>query len=249
MQRPRPDRWAAFLLSLAVPGAGQLYARHWSCVAWFVPLVALSAGPALLGPLGPTVAAGLTFLAAALLGLASAEHAKRCLEPPAPGRGVPARIDCAPGRGRMVRLLIELEVPRPLAEVWAVVADLPRFACVDPFHSRVVVLGDALRPGVQLALEHQAFGLTFWRFGRLLTWRPGHGYAFSDLSAHGRRHGFPHVFFVSVLPAAADRTCLRIDVRGKWTAPVPLSVGRWWLLYVCQEHARLLRGLFREEDS
>jgi hypothetical protein len=49
-----------------------------------------------------------------------------------------------------VDLQIELEVPQPPAEVWAIVRDMPRFACVDPFHQRVIVLGPALKPGVEL---------------------------------------------------------------------------------------------------
>jgi hypothetical protein len=228
-------------MSLAVPGAGQLLARHWSCLGWFLTAV-------LLGFLSESVApdaAWVRFAALAVLGLFSAEHAKRCLEPRQRPAGVAARVSCGPFRGRAVNLRIELDVPRPPAAVWALVADFQRFACIDPFHSRVIVLGPALQPGVDLALEHRAFGVRLLRFGRLLYWRHGQGYAFSDLSARGPGHGFPHVFFVSVLPAACGEQAsrLRVEVRGKWTARwLPLLLGQWWLRYVCHEHARLLRA-------
>jgi hypothetical protein len=249
MKTPCPDRWTAFLLSLAVPGAGQFFAGRWSCAAWFVATAFLGAGTALLTPFSPTVAAVASFLALGLLGLASAEHARRCLEPVARDRKLSGRVLCALAQSRAVHLRIEVDVPRPAAEVWRLVADLPRFGCVDPFHSRVVVLGPRLKRGVGLALEHRAFGLRFWRFGRLLTWKEGQGYAFSDLSARGPRRGFPHVFFVSLLSVASSRTCLRIEVRGRWTARwLPLWASRCWLRFVCREHAQLLRAWFSEED-
>jgi hypothetical protein len=242
------------VLSLAVPGAGQLYARRWSCLAWFAG-AALAAF--LLSWAAPHlgVAAGwLRFAGLALFGLASAEHAKRCLEfrsrHPSVSR-VPVRLACGCGPGSAVDLRIELDVPQPCAAVWAVVGDFPRFVCIDPFHQRVVVLGPRLEPGVALILEHCAFGLRFRRFGRLLRWDEGHGYAFSDLSARGPGHGFPHAFFVSVEPtgsAVGAGTRLTVRVRGRWTARfLPLWAGRWWLRYVCSEHARLLRAAFEED--
>src|SRR5262249_9789749 len=158
--------------------------------------------------------------------------AKRCLEPRRSRDHtscVRRRESCGSFRGSTVDLRIELEVTRSPVEVWEIIADLPRFACIDPFHSRIRVLGPALKPGVDLVLEHCAFGISFLRFGRLLSWREGHGYAFSDLSAHGPRRGFPHVFFVTLSPGesgACKGTRLTVTVRGKWTARyVPLWVG------------------------
>jgi hypothetical protein len=229
------DKWTAFLLSLVVPGAGQLWARRWSCLAWFAAAAALS-----VLPLPP---AGRVFVLT-VLGLCSAEHAKRGLEPAR--RSAPAttsRVSCGETRGTFVDLWIELDVPRPCGDVWRTVADLPRFLCIDPFHARVRVLGPRLEAGTALVLEHRAFGFTFLRFGRLLRWDEGRGYAFSDLSARGPGRGFPHAFFVTVEPGEGARTRLRVRVRGRWTARwLPPALGQWWLRYVCAEHARLLRA-------
>jgi hypothetical protein len=254
---PAGDKWTAFVLSLVVPGAGQLYARSWSCLGWFLVAVLTAALTTWTAPALGVAPAWVRFPALVLLGLASAGHAKRCLEPRPRGPGaapVSARVSCGCRPGAAVDLRIELEVPRPRAAVWALVADLTRFACVDPFHERVVVLGTALEPGVRLVLEHCAFGVRFPRFGRLLRWDEGRGYAFSDMSARGPGRGFPHVFFVSVTPVGeagpgrgGERTRLTVRVRGKWTARlVPLWAGRWWLRYVCNEHARLLRAALAE---
>jgi hypothetical protein len=257
-KQPSRDRWTAFLLSLIVPGAGQLYVRHWSCVLWFVGAAGLSALMTWLASLTPIPALGLNVLSLAILGLASAEHAKRCLEPE--GDGVTSKVQCDFTGASTVRLRIEVEVPRPVAEVWGVVADFERFASVDPFHARVVLDGPQPRAGVGVALQHRAFGVTLWRAGRLLTWHEGRGYAFSDLSRRGIHTGFPHVFFVTVLPRqrwsddsrseSTTITCVRIEVRGKWTARwVPGWLRHGWLRYVCLEHARLLRALFSQEST
>jgi hypothetical protein len=244
------DPWAAFFLSLLVPGAGQVWERRWSGFAWFALAVAAAPLPGLLEPCGPTAVAAVRFALLLALALACAEDARRGRRvrrrPGSPP--VTVRLEqpcCAAGR---VRLALELAVPRPRAEVWALVADAPRFLCIDPFHVRVVVLDPPLRQGASLALEHRAFGVRLWRFGRLLRWDEGRGYAFSDLSARGPRRGFPHVFFVSVTPApgpAAEGTVVRIEVRGRWTARwVPVWLRILWLRFVAGDHARLLRAAF-----
>lgn len=250
---PGSEKWTAFYLSLLAPGAGQLYARQWSCVPWFLATGLIATLAACGNAHAWSASPWGQFLGLAVLGLASAEHAKRCLEPRRRQRGAPSvrtRVRCDRSRGAVVDLQIEVDVPRPPAEVWAIVKDLPRFACVDPFHQRVIVLGPALKPGVELVLEHCAFGIRFRRFGRLLSWHEGRGYGFSDLSARGPGRGFPHAFFVTVTPAGlgkAERTRLMLRVRGKWTARfVPLWLGQCWLRYVCSEHARLLRATFQE---
>ncbi len=238
MRATNRDKWTAFVLSLAVPGAGQLFAGSGTFVLWLAAVIAIAS---LAGPVAPW--------AIGLLSLFSAEHAKRCLElgQIRKGRGVvQSRIDCPMPRKNRVKLGIELAIPKPAAVVWAVVADLPRFLCVDPYHSRIVYLGKDRRPGLELALEHRAFGFTVWRFGRLLSWREGAGYAFSDLSARGTASGFPHVFFVGIEPTDIG-TRLSVRVRGKWTAGwIPRPLVRLWLWYVCCEHARLLRAAFEE---
>ena len=172
----------------------------WSCLAYFATVLPDRGLPRTA-----------SWAAIAALGLIAAEHAKRCVEADRwRGRERPAR-----GPARVLDLL----GPRPANGA----ADragggptapprsghgLPTFAdfvTIDPFHSRVIVLGPELRPGVALALEHRAFGLKFLRFGRLLSWREGRGYTFSDLSGRGGARGFfPHVFDFAVEPAATE---------------------------------------------
>jgi hypothetical protein len=239
------DKWTAFALSLAVPGAGQLWAGRLSCLAYFAVAAGLIAATSRASAAG----AALGGAAFAFLGLCSAEHAKRCVEVERRSgcsRGVPARsrvLDRSRGL-RGIALRIELDVDRPPAAVWACVADFAHFVTIDPFHSRIVVLGPELKPGVELALEHRAFGIRFFRFGRLLKWREGRGYTFSDVSGvRGSRGFFPHVFVFAVEPGGHGSTRLSVTIRGRWTARhLPRWVGRWWFRFVCHEHARLLRA-------
>jgi hypothetical protein len=136
-------------------------------------------------------------------------------------------------------------------QMWKRVSDLPDFLTIDPFHEQVTLQRAQPCAGVDLALHHNMFGLRFVRFGRILSWREGRSYAFSDLSRHdrpreGRRHrgrwqGFPHVFFVEIVSQGDDRCQLVIKVRGKWTSRLmPVVVARLWLRWVFIEHARLL---------
>ena len=203
------DMWTAFLLSLAVPGAGQL----WSCLAYFTAVVGLATPR--VGP--------LRWPALAALGVVSAWHARRCVEAGGWRRGARrvaarSRVVDRSGPGSGIDLLIEVDVERPAVEVWASMSDLPRFVTFDPLHSRVIVNGPGLQPGVDLTIEHRVFGLTFFRFGKLLTWRDGCGYSFSDLSPKGAEGFFPHVFDFAVAPDGHGGARLTVTVRGKWTS-------------------------------
>jgi hypothetical protein len=110
-------------------------------------------------------------------------------------------------------------------------------------------LGPELRPGVAIALEHRVFGVKFLRFGRLLRWREGRGYTFSDLSGRSEGRGFfPHVFDFAVEPSASAGegvTRLIVGIRGLWTSRLPRWAGLWWFRYVSREHARLLKDALR----
>lgn len=249
MRTSHADKWIAFWLSLAVPGAGQLWAGSASCVAWWLTAGIAAAGWSWLaaeigGGWGFTAAQVSFFLA---VGVTSAEHARRRAErdrpwPPTPGTRV--TVWTAPRWGRRLETRIELDLPLPPAEVWRRVSDLHRFLVIDPFHDRVTLMRPEPAAGVDLVLSHNAFGYKFFRFGRILRWRPGRGYAFSDLSPRGAGRSFPHVFFIDITPAPETAlTCSRltITVRGKWNSRwIPPILGQMWVTQVTRDHARLL---------
>ena len=242
------DKWTAFWLSLVVPGVGQLWGGSVSCLAWFVAAGGVAAFWLRLadGRFNFSLILG-QFVSLAVVGLLSAEHAKRLRERvSATSRvGLRSRVLMRCRSGRAINVRMELKCSCSPCELWSRVADLPRFLTIDPFHERVTLMRAEPAAGVDVTLEHNAFGRRFLRFGRILSWRAGRGYTFSDFSAKGSRQGFPHVFCIEVQPSAESdetRSRLTIDVRGKWTSRVvPAAIGRWWVWLVCREHARLLR--------
>ena len=247
------SKWTAFLLSACVPGAGQLAAKSWTCLAWFAAAGVLAAGWTYAAQ---TLAGSATWLLPLQIGvgmtlcLFSAEHAKRLLEQRRDqgGSGVVAAAICrSKSSGRKLDIEISLDVARPAADVWNLISDLPRFLTIDPFHDHVTLMRDQPAVGVDVVLSHNAFGRRFLRFGKIIAWREGSGYTFSDLSPRGPKQGFPHVFMISLqsLPTSDEKsplTRLTIHVRGRWTSPLaPAWLGRLWVWLVCREHARLLR--------
>jgi hypothetical protein len=243
---PGTSKWTAFLLSACVPGAGQLAARSWTCLAWFAAAGLAAAAFARAGQIvdGGVWLTPLEIGMGIALCLLSAEHAKRLLEQGRHSCVVGSEVSCAGGRGRIVEVVITLTVVRSPEHLWNQISDLPRFLTIDPFHDEVTLMRDQPAKGVDLVLSHNAFGRRFLRFGRILAWREGVGYTFSDLSARGPRVGFPHVFMVRIEPRG-DVARLTIRVRGRWTSRlVPVWLGRLWIRLVCREHARLLcKGL------
>jgi hypothetical protein len=244
-----PSKWTAFALSACVPGAGQLAARSVSSLGWFAAAGLFVAIGVWAGRLGhwPGWLGVLQVGAGVALSLLSAEHAKRLLERRQGQRArvVGSRVTCGDGKGRSVQAVIALDVAMRPTELWAIIRDLPTFLTIDPFHDRVTLMRTHPEMGVDLALSHNAFGRRFLRFGRIIAWREGVGYTFSDLSARGPRHGFPHVFIVQIEPPACQCAAISrmtIRVRGRWTSRLtPVWLGRAWIWLVCREHARLLR--------
>ncbi len=182
------------------------------------------------------------------LGVVSAEHARRLAEVDGPGRlskAITTRVTLAPRTRRRIVSRIEALVPASADQVWTRIADLPRFLTIDTFHEQVTLMRPAPAAGVDVVLSHNAFGRRFDRFGRILQWRPGRGYAFSDLSPRGPRYSFPHAFFIELEPVdGAERplTRLTITVRGRWSSHwIPVTLGWWWVHAVACDHARLLR--------
>lgn len=246
MAHPNVDKWTPFMCSLMLPGAGQLLAGNWSAVAWLLAAGSLAAVGSTWSAAGMSGAAALQGFCLLLLGVVSAEHAKRLLEPQAahPHAIARPRVRYQRKARRNVRVQIVLDLQLPVDVLWARVSQLTSFLTIDPFHQRVTLKGDRPARGVDLVLHHNIFGIRLRRFGRLLRWQAGKGYTFSDLSVHDPRRGFPHVFIVDVaaLGSLDGQSQLTITVCGKWTATaIPLWIGRWWLWAVCREHGRLLR--------
>ncbi|MBC7854957.1 MAG: hypothetical protein IAF94_16110, partial [Pirellulaceae bacterium] len=253
MSVTRTSKWTAFLLSACVPGAGQLAAGSWSCLAWFAAAGLLVAGWAYVGQILEGPAEWLLPLqlgAGMALCLLSAEHAKRLLE----GRNqkgacsvVASSICFSQSSGRKVDIEIVLDVARSRGELWNLISDLPRFLTIDPFHDQITLMRVRPAIGVDLVLSHNALGRRFLRFGKIIAWRDGSGYTFSDLSPRGPKQGFPHVFMIdlqslSVTPEVRPLIRLTIHVRGRWTSRLaPVWLGRLWVWLVVREHARLLR--------
>jgi hypothetical protein len=246
-----PSKWTAFVLSACVPGAGQLAARSWTCLAWFAAAGLFVAGWTQVGRLVESgwiwplqALAGMTFC------LLSAEHAKRLLED-RHGKSISSVVAASAvgckSEGRKLDLAISLDVARSQGEVWTLISDLPRFLTIDPFHERITLMRDEPAVGVDLVLSHNACGRRFLRFGKIIAWQEGSGYTFSDLSQRGPKTGFPHVFMIKLQPLASPNdkmplTRLSIYVRGRWTSRVvPVWLGRIWVWLVFREHARLLR--------
>lgn len=243
-----PLAWAAFWLSLAVPGTGQVLARSWTSVPWFLAVASL------VGVGSTTRADNIVLVDVArsvmllILGIASALHARRlCLRQSTVRLSRTARrVDCLSSVGRRVQLSICVTTSLSMEELWRRISDLPQFLTIDPFHERVVVMRPTPAAGVDLVLDHNAFGIRLRRVGKILWWREGEGYAISDLSRHHAHRAFPHVFTFRVGPAQdtvpSGRAVLRVDIRGKWTSRViPAWLGRLWLVGVCREHARMLQ--------
>ena len=137
--------------------------------------------------------------------------------------GTHGQVDC--------RADIRLDVPA--TSVWGQLRDFRRYASHDYFHRDIRVAGGEVRQGAAIRLSHAFAGFRVERVGRILVWREGHGFAFSDLSEKGPRVGFPHVLSVSVDALHDNQSIVHLRVRGRWTARwVPRFVRQIWLYWV-----------------
>ncbi len=137
--------------------------------------------------------------------------------------------------GRQGRVRCEAVIPLalPAGSVWGQLRDFHRFAAHDYFHADIQVEGGVPQAGARLRLSHRYAGFHVVRVGRILWWREGEGFAFSDLSVKGPQHGFPHVFVLRVEAIDHDHSKLHVVVRGKWTAMWVPPWARWaWLSWV-----------------
>lgn len=128
-----------------------------------------------------------------------------------------------------VDCLGSLDLPLSATSVWGQVRDFPRYARQDIFHDKPVIEGGVARKGAAIRLSHRYMGLRIERVGRILWWREGVGYSYSDLSRRGSRAGFPHVLGFRIEQVDAGNCRLHVRVRGLWTArAVPRSLARLW---------------------
>ena len=136
-------------------------------------------------------------------------------------------------RNYRVHASASVSVPLAASTVWGQMRDFSWFTTLDPFHYRVRVIAPRYQPGAKLVIEHRFLGVGFQRVGRILKWTEGLGYAFSDLSANGVRHGFPHVYCYRIQAVDEQASCISVSVRGRWTATL---LPRWfiklWLRFV-----------------
>ena len=156
-----------------------------------------------------------------------------------------------------VRASCEVELPLNARAMWNLMRDFAAFCRVDPLHRLVrfpvdpgddegTTRSEAIVPypprGANIVICHRLFGVGPDRIGRVLRWREGIGFAFSDLSQRGVRVGFPHVCSYDLTALRTDRCVLSIGACGVWTARRwPRWLVRWWLRYVLLETARMIR--------
>lgn len=136
-----------------------------------------------------------------------------------------------------------LELPLPAISAWGQLRDFPRYARQDAFHADIQIEGGLPRAGARIELCHRYAGIRVRRTGRILVWREGVGYSFSDLSLRGARAGFPHVFSYRLESLGEARCALHIIVRGRWTAHrIGRPLARLWLWWVFGQVVRSVRN-------
>jgi hypothetical protein len=142
----------------------------------------------------------------------------------------------------VVRCRAELELKLSPLSVWGQLRDFRRYARQDLFHEDIQIDGGLPRPGARLKLLHCYGGIRVKRHGRILLWREGVGFAFSDLSHRGPRHGFPHVLSFRIEPTDGG-SCLHIRATGLWTARATSRLlARVWLRWVFAHVVRSVRN-------
>jgi hypothetical protein len=136
-------------------------------------------------------------------------------------------------RGGAVDCRAALEIPLSATAVWGQLRDFHRYAQQDFFHAELMLETGFPKAGARLTLCHRYAGIRVNRIGRILVWREGIGYSFSDLSKRGPRAGFPHIFSFRIEPTAENSCRLHIRVRGLWTAKwIPVWAVKLWLIWV-----------------
>ncbi len=155
-----------------------------------------------------------------------------------------------------------IDVPLEMAAstAWGQMRDFQTFITIDPLHRRVRLVDrerllispaasaiESSPRGAQIVIEHRFCGIGPDRVGRIVHWREGRGFAFSDLSRRGERVGFPHVCGYELSAIDASRCTLTISARGRWTARwLPRFVAKYWLAWVlCETAGRVQHAMRR----
>ncbi len=152
------------------------------------------------------------------------------------GRHAPA-LSVVVTPSRRVACIATVALPLSAGAVWGQLRHLPTAAVHDPFHARV-----AVGPDGSLVIEHSYFGVRTRRVGRVLWWREGVGFAFSDLSRRDAAAAFPHVLSYRLEPTGQQSCRLHVRVGGRWTLPGPRWVGHVWLRGVFGHVVRTARN-------
>ena len=158
-------------------------------------------------------------------------------------------IRIAIDRGWHVRLSGAFELEMNADSAWRSLRDFRRFACQDMFHSSVRLETSEPRTGSSLILDHRLLGIGFVRAGRILHWREGRSYAFSDLSCRDPRKGFPHVYIYSLIPIDDSNCRFRLEVRGRWTARfLGRALTRSWLAWIMLKTTQSIRNALMSDE-
>ena len=129
----------------------------------------------------------------------------------------------------VVRCSAEVELALPATSVWGQLRDFQLYARQEFFHGQIQIEGGLPRCGAQLRMSHRYAGVRVRRHGRLLIWREGAGFSFSDLSLAGPRRGFPHVLTFRLEPLGEQGCRLHVRTNGLWTARLGARLWLWWV--------------------
>jgi hypothetical protein len=143
------------------------------------------------------------------------------------------------------RVVCEATVHLPMSATtaWGQLRDFQSSAAHDPFHSGFSIEGGVARRGAKLRIEHRYLFARTERQGKIIFWREGVGFSFSDLSMRSVRGGFPHMFSLRLFPIDGQQCRLIVKVTGHWTFIGPRIIAWLWLTWVFDHTVRRTRNL------
>jgi len=233
------DKWNAIALSFLIPGSGQLLVGSWQSIIWFALAALLSVVLRHVFPAQSILSIFCGALSFIMLGFFSAQNIKHFIERKqkrSMNPNIKEEMLCESIVDDKVDISLSIHVPLNRKRLWNIISNLEQFLIVDPLHKCVRIENEQ-----KIILEHEVLGYRFLRFGKILYWDEGYGYAFSDISSRGSNKGFPHVFYINITSENEETSKLNIRVRGKWTDKwIPKFLRNLWLRNICREHSLLL---------